>query len=61
MVRPGVLLKLMTLPGFRNLLMSEKNRFERPTPTRGPGGVLRTPGGKCCWMMNPAVRDVKAF
>src|SRR3977135_3552464 len=51
----------MTLPGLRNLLMSEKNRFERPTPTSGPGAVLRTPKGKCCWMINPAVRDVKAF
>src|SRR5437763_4635869 len=51
----------MTLPGARNLLMSEVKRFERPTPTSGPGDVLRTPGGKCCWMMNPAVREVNAF
>src|SRR5437588_3575605 len=51
----------MTLPGARNLLMSEVKRFERPTATSGPGDVLRTPGGKCCWMMNPAVREVNAF
>src|SRR3954452_11088195 len=61
MVRPGVGLKVMTLPGARNLLISDVNKFERPTPTSGPGAVLRTPGGECCWMINPAVRDVNAF
>ena len=35
---------------FRRL-MSEKNKFEKPTPTSGPGGVFATPGGKCCWMI----------
>src|SRR5712692_11062909 len=60
-VSPGVGLNVITLPGFLNLLMSEKNRFDNPTPTSGPGAVLFTPGGKCCWMMKPAVRDVKAF
>jgi len=60
-VRPGVELKVITLPGARNLLMSDVNKFERPTPTSGPGAVLRTPGGKCCWMIKPAVRDVNAF
>ena len=44
MVRPGVLLKLMTLPGARNLLMSEKNRFDRPTPTNGPGRSIANTG-----------------
>src|SRR3954451_17768757 len=60
-VRPGVGLKLIRLPGARNLLMSDENRLDNPTPTSGPGAVLRTPGGKCCWMMNPAVREVNAF
>src|SRR5437667_5235174 len=57
-VLPGVGLDEITLPGARNLLMSEKKRLERPTPTSGPGAVLKTPGGKCCWIMKPAVRDV---
>src|ERR1043166_4472668 len=47
-VDPGVELNQITLPGARNLLMSEKKRFERPTPTSGPGSALSTPGGKCC-------------
>src|SRR5438477_11175826 len=50
----------MTLPGARNLLMSDVKRFESPTPTSGPGAVLLTPGGKCCWIMKPAVREVNA-
>jgi hypothetical protein len=58
---PGVALNTITLPGRRNVFMSEINRFDKPTPTSGPGGALMTPGGKCCWIMNPAVRDVKAF
>jgi len=41
MVVPGVGLKLITLVGARNLLMSEVKRFESPTPTSGPGAVLR--------------------
>src|SRR5205814_9808049 len=61
MMAPGVGLNTITLPGPRNVLMSEKKRFDRPTPTRGPGAVLRTPGGKCCWIMKPAVREVNAF
>ncbi len=40
---------------------SENGRFEKPTPTSGPGAVLKMPGGKCSWMMNPAVRLVNAF
>src|SRR6202043_2969731 len=46
---------------FLNRFTSENGKFENPTPTSGPGGVLRTPSGKCCWMMNPAVREVNAF
>src|ERR1700736_3939545 len=61
MERPGEELKTMRLPGFLNLLMSEMNRFDRPTPTSGPGALLLTPGGKCCWMMKPAVREENAF
>src|SRR5438874_5044378 len=58
---PGVGLNTITLLGPRNVFMSEMNRFDRPTPTSGPGAVLRTPGGKCCWIMKPAVREVNAF
>src|SRR5436309_475278 len=58
---PGCELNIITLPGFRNLLMSEKKRFDSPTPTSGPGSALSTPGGKCCWMMKPAVRELNAF
>jgi hypothetical protein len=45
MVLPGEGLKVMTLPGALNLLMSEKLSWEKLTPTRGPGGVLAMPGG----------------
>src|SRR5687767_14169584 len=41
--------------GFLKRLMSEKERFEKFTPSRGPGGRLRIPGGKFCCTMNPAV------
>jgi hypothetical protein len=51
----------MTLPGALNLLMSENPSCEKFTPTSGPGGLLFTPGGKCCCTMNPAVRELKAF
>src|SRR5487761_2574819 len=51
----------MTLPGALNLLMSEKPSCEKYTPTSGTGGLLFTPGGKCCCTMNPAVRVLKAF
>src|SRR5260370_40833417 len=46
--RPGCAPNVMTLPGPLNLLMSEKNKFDRPTPTSGPVAGLLTPGGKCC-------------
>ncbi len=53
------------LPGMKSARLkrftSENGRLENPTPTSGPGGRLRTPGGKCCWMMNPAVRLEKAL
>src|ERR1700685_1844238 len=42
-------------------LMSENCRLEKLTPTSGPGPEFWTPGGKFCWTMKPAVRDVKAF
>src|ERR1035437_9771574 len=51
----------MTLPGALNLMMSENPSCEKFTPTSGPGGLLFTPGGKCCCTMNPAVRELKAF
>src|SRR5476649_1019979 len=51
----------MTLPGALNLLMSEKASCEKFTPTSGPGGLFKIPGGKFCCTMNPAVRDEKAF
>ena len=41
-------------------LTSEYAIVEYSTPTSGPGGVKSTPGGKCCWRMNPAVREVRA-
>ncbi len=34
--------------------------LENSTPTSGPLPVLRMPGGKFCWMMNCAVREVNA-
>ena len=40
---------------------SLNGKFEKLTPTNGPGGLLSTPGGKCCCTMNPAVREVNAF
>src|ERR1043165_8909226 len=58
---PGALLNTMTLPGALNLLMSEKPRLEKFTPTSGPGGLFCTPGGKFCCTIKPAVRDVNAF
>src|SRR5215218_3157588 len=44
--------------GFLNRLTSVNDRFEKFTPTNGPAGRLRTPGGKFCCTMKPAVRDV---
>src|SRR5204863_6633399 len=61
MLFPGVALNVIVLPGALNLLMSEKYRFENSTPTSGPGGLLRTGGGKCCCTMKPAVRELNAF
>ena len=42
-------------------VMSLQRSCENCTPKSGPLAVLETPGGKCCWMMNPAVRVEKAF
>src|SRR6185369_13169097 len=47
--------------GSLNRFTSEKDMLEKFTPTSGPGGLLRTPGGKFCWTINPAVREVNAF
>src|SRR5438445_2078 len=41
---PGVALNAITLPGALNLLMSEKPRLEKFTPTSGPGGYFRERG-----------------
>ena len=40
--------------------MSVNGRFEKFTPTSGPGGLFCTPGGKFCCTMKPAVRELKA-
>src|SRR5438477_267491 len=58
---PGVLLNTNTLPGAFSLLMSEKPRLEKLTPTSGPGGLFCTPGGKFCCTINPAVREENAL
>src|SRR6187399_2943478 len=58
---PGVLSDTMTLPGPLYLLISEKPKLEKFTPTSGPGGLFFTPGGKFCCTMKPAVRVVNAL
>ncbi len=47
--------------GSDGLLISEQGSDENCTPYSGPPERKSIPGGKCSWMMKPAVRVVKAF